>query len=115
MATALALDDVKNVVGEFLPALAAERDAAVAARDTAVSAEKARADSLQAQLNKVNGDVEKLSPLLKSLQTRPDLVEHALRGTRPSAVEHPANTEADPDMVELAKTLDLYDADGSGT
>lgn len=88
--------------------LVANRKAARAARET----ERARADAAEAALAKVNGDVEKLTPLLKAMQTRPDLVEHAMRGTRPSAVEHPANDAADPEMIELAKAMDLYDADG---
>lgn len=85
-----------------------------AAREAKTNAEAAtaRANDLEAQLKKTNGDVEKLSPLLKALQGRPDLVDHAMRGTRPSSVEHPENVAADPEMVELAKDWELYDAEG---
>lgn len=87
------------------------RKAARAASES-LAAEQRKSADLEAKLAKVSGDVEKLNPLLKALQTRPDLVDAAMRGTKPSSVDNPANHDADPAMIELAKEMELFDADG---
>lgn len=87
------------------------RQAARAAKVRAETAERENAD-LKEKLKQSGADFEKLTPLLRALKDRPELVEAAMRGTKPSSTANPVNHDADPAMVELARSMDLFDADG---
>lgn len=51
------------------------------------------------------------TPILKALQSRPDIIQQLTGGAEPT--KRGEHTESDdPELVELAKTLDLYDASG---
>jgi len=83
------------------------RRAARAAGERASRAETENA-TLKAQLDKMTGDLQALTPALTYLKDHPHLLRQGVEHTRPSS----SNTDADPDMIELAKDWELFDAEG---
>jgi hypothetical protein len=97
-----------EVAGQRMIPLAAVKEAR--AREKAAREELARRDTLVAAIQQ---NLEAVKPHLQILQQHPDLVARLQSGQVPQASAPPvsASTDTDPELVELAQTLDLYTTD----
>lgn len=70
---------------------------------------KERADKLEGENAQFKDFAQKAQPWLDALKSRPDIVESLRTGEVPAS-KTTAAEEIDPTLVDMAKSLDLYDA-----
>ncbi len=75
---------------------------------------KGKVETLQSQIEQARAFQQQATPVLQALQARQDLID-ALRSGQPVQSGKSPNEQlptADPELEQVAKTLDLYDSSG---